>query len=294
MNHICKKCGKEYYVRPSDERLGRRVQYCSTACAQQAKKKRLDKVCLQCGKPFEVQAKSQKQRPCNFCSIQCSRQHAKETTDKYLDKMNFIGLYQSGKTLAEVGELCQSNAMTIRRRLIERGIPLRPTHAHAKGAGNVMYGKTHTPEAIAKIREANRRQFSKPSERERQAQVAAKLIAEGRTGKQFNKLEQAFANLLTEMGIAYTWGHRLGRYVFDFYIPHKLLLIECDGSFWHADPRFFDRSSLHKVQVTNLENDRKKDAFAQERGFSLIRFWEHDIHHSPDLIKARLAELLQQ
>jgi very-short-patch-repair endonuclease len=157
------------------------------------------------------------------------------------------------------------------------------------GPRNGMFGRTHTPEARAKISAAVRRQFSTQEARDRQAEITAKQIAAGRTGKTHNKLETLFASILDDLSIEYTWQYRLGRYSYDFYLPKINALIETHGTFWHADPRFYSRDNLSEIQQHNAINDKLKATFAQKSGYKLLHFWEYDIHNNPEKIRASLA-----
>jgi len=147
-----------------------------------------------------------------------------------------------------------------------------------------MYGRTHTPEARAKISAANKRQFSDPMARERHALLTCKQIQEGRTGKSYNRLEQTVAGMLKDRNISYLQQYRLGRYVFDFFLPASNTLIEVNGRFWHADPRFYNHTSLSPVQVHNTANDIRKAIRALQDGFSIRILWEDDIKDGSAII----------
>jgi len=159
------------------------------------------------------------------------------------------------------------------------------------GSANGMFGKTHTPEAKAKIREANRQQFEVPGARLRQARITTQQIADGRTGKAFNKLETKFAAILDKMAICFVWQYRLNRYVFDFFLPDTNTLIEIHGTFWHADPRFYDHASLGSIQQKNVANDVNKKQTALDRGFNYTCVWEHDIHNAPSMVIKIMKEI---
>lgn len=145
------------------------------------------------------------------------------------------------------------------------------------GKVNGMFGRTHTPEAREKIRQANRRQFSDPQAREAHALTTIKQIQEGRTGKAYNSLEQTVAKLLDEAGTAYNQQYRIGRFLFDFYLPESITLIEVHGRFWHADPRFYGDKELTKIQKRNTANDIRKAERAKKDGYRLVILWEDDI-----------------
>ena len=81
--------------------------------------------------------------------------------------------------------------------------------------------------------------------------------------------------------------------MFDFYLPAYNAAIECDGGYWHADPRFYpDRDSLDSVQREGVERDARKNLAVRRAGLRLLRYWEHDITTRPDWIRRRLVRAL--
>jgi len=151
------------------------------------------------------------------------------------------------------GDLNPACRIDVRKRIsktrIERGV--------AKGKNNPMFGKTHTPDSIAKI-------FS-----HRKMNRLEKLVAD--------ELDKAsipyyFQFFITENGICKSY---------DFKIKDRPIILEIDGDFWHGHPEaknHFDRLD----QVKN--NDILKNSMASNRGYKLIRFWERDIKKDPSII----------
>jgi G:T-mismatch repair DNA endonuclease (very short patch repair protein)/predicted DNA-binding protein YlxM (UPF0122 family) len=153
-----------------------------------------------------------------------------------------------------------------------------PVHSKANaGAHNGMYGRTHTDEVKQRLRESVAVQFSKPGAREHHAIKTCEQIKSGKTGKAYNKLETKFAAILDMMGVQYECQYRIGRFLFDFYVPYFNLLIEVHGTFWHADPRRYSHLELTPIQQRNVSNDARKSERAIRDGFNLIIFWESDI-----------------
>lgn len=80
----------------------------------------------------------------------------------------------------------------------------------------------------------------------------------------------------------------------DIYIPSFNLVIECDGSFWHSDPRLFPNGPKYEYQVMKLEKDKIKNEYLTSHGFILLRFWEIDIKENKKLITESLNKILCQ
>ncbi len=81
---------------------------------------------------------------------------------------------------------------------------------------------------------------------------------------------------LKELGVAYKWEQRFGKYWVDFYLPDYNLAIECDGVYWHHGKE---------------EHDKKRDASLTEKHYiRVLRFTAEQINGNiRDLIIAVLA-----
>jgi len=75
-----------------------------------------------------------------------------------------------------------------------------------------------------------------------------------------------------------------GRYCacIDFFLPDHNIAIEVNGTFWHADKRFYDRSNLYSSQIRTLERYSKKLIILESLQFKLVEIWEEDINKSPE------------
>ena len=79
----------------------------------------------------------------------------------------------------------------------------------------------------------------------------------------------------------------------DVYIPSKNLIVECDGSFWHCDPRLFPNGPIYDYQKNKIERDKIKTDYLINKGYELLRFWEVDIIDNPELVKEKLNEKIK-
>ena len=127
----------------------------------------------------------------------------------------------------------------------------------------------HTPEVQNKRTISTNRVRNTPEYEEAWAKGMSKVHRyRGRTS-----IEVTVANLLTSLGVEYEEQKHIGRYCVDFYVPHKNLVIECDGEYWHGERK-----------PGAKEKDARKDAFLASKGYSIFRFPEPDIkngHFSP-------------
>lgn len=131
------------------------------------------------------------------------------------------------------------------------------------------------PEFKRNLKNAMERVYASPEYQEAWAEGMSKAHRyRGRTS-----IEVIVASLLTSLEIEYEEQERIGRYLVDFYVPTKNLVIECDGTYWHGERK-----------AGAKEKDARKDAFLLSRGYSVFRIPETDIKNGnfSSLIEALL------
>ena len=106
-------------------------------------------------------------------------------------------------------------------------------------------------------------------------------------------IEKIIRDFLESNNITHRTQYHIGRFIADFYIPNINTIIECNGDFWHANPKLYDSNNLHKIQIKNTERDKRKDIFVKSKGMDLIILWEYDINNNLNEIKEKLNEILQ-
>jgi len=144
-----------------------------------------------------------------------------------------------------------------------------------KNVSDAMSGRTLSKEHSRKLRKINNEYWSKSENRLEQRKRTIDRLQK----RQFNEisnLERNFKYLLDELGISYTHQYKLSYYLFDFRIKDTNILIEVDGDFYHCNPDIYDEP-VSEVQVSVIENDKKKNVVAKNKEFKLVRFWEYDI-----------------
>ena len=64
----------------------------------------------------------------------------------------------------------------------------------------------------------------------------------------------------------------------DIYIPELKIGIEFDGTYWHADPRFYDKDFIimNRTAEEIWERDKEKSRLCENIGIKLIRIKEYD------------------
>jgi len=108
----------------------------------------------------------------------------------------------------------------------------------------------------------------------------AKRISEyNRTNKGRTSIEFAIERELTRTGEIFIDQFTLldGRTVVDFLLPSKKIVIYCDGDYWHKKPEVAKRDTVQNQRL-------------QEEGYTVFRFWEHEIKQSASACVQRIYQ----
>jgi very-short-patch-repair endonuclease len=106
------------------------------------------------------------------------------------------------------------------------------------------------------------------------------------------RFELFFQLLNIEFQHSYYINTKENHFIYDFYLPKHKCLIEVDGDFWHCNPDSKYALPECKTQDINIFNDQKKNQWAKDNGFKLLRFWETDINDNPQQIIETLKKEL--
>jgi DNA mismatch endonuclease (patch repair protein) len=86
----------------------------------------------------------------------------------------------------------------------------------------------------------------------------------------------------------------------DFVFPQLRLAVFVDGCFWHGCPKHMTwpktRAAFWLAKITgNKARDRRVNRALRERGWSVVRIWEHELkkRNEPQLVR-RLSRFLGQ
>ena len=113
-----------------------------------------------------------------------------------------------------------------------------------------------------------------------------------------SKLEEKFATeFLEKLGVKYIYQFEakdIGRW-FDFYLLEHNIIIEVDGSYFHADPRVVSEDKLKPMHKKNIRVDEYKNRWALAHGIPILRIWEKDINEKPgEVLKELKTRLYMQ
>lgn len=153
----------------------------------------------------------------------------------------------------------------------------RVSDAHMRQLKRLHSVRTQRQRTVqpAAMTAARRKQLAAMTPDERREQAMPAVIASRR--RHPTNIEIAVETLLLELGIDFVAQHRIGRYVVDFHVPSRRLVIECDGEYWHSLPEA-------------VEKDARRDLYLANCGYRVIRLKEREIGAlTTDALKRKFA-----
>lgn len=108
---------------------------------------------------------------------------------------------------------------------------------------------------------------TKPENKALMREHGARTAMQGQRGP--TDIECIMADALDAIGVVYAYQFPISNHhgiIFscDFALPSARIVIECDGSYWHALPNMMKR-------------DKHKDAYLKAAGYTLLRFSDKQI-----------------
>lgn len=143
----------------------------------------------------------------------------------------------------------------------------RKVHGHT--------GKKHSPENIQKFRENTAKMYH---------------------DKKYNRvtsIEIKVREFLQEIGIEFIEQYHFKYYSLDFVLEKQKVCIECQGTYFHVDPRIYPNGPVSKVQKRNFWRDNAKKKYLTNKGWTFIELWETEINDGQfkEILICRLKEL---
>ena len=139
------------------------------------------------------------------------------------------------------------------------------------GENNHFYGKHHNEETKQKLREM-RQTFVMP--------------------QKDTSIEVKLQNMLKDFGIQFeTHKAILGQP--DIFIEPNVV-IYVDGCFWHICECRFDKNKLTDKQKLKIIYDQSITQKLIDKGYIVLRFWEHEINNDFENVKKRILKILKK
>lgn len=154
---------------------------------------------------------------------------------------------------------------------------------HSQATKNKMslarIGVPKAPETIRKMTIAQRH----PQARRRNAMQASAMNAAGLARR--SKVELQAEQRLVKAGVQFQAQYRHGKYVADFFLPERNMIVEVYGCYWHVCQVCPDgqhsRPAGAKTANRRRYLDAQKRVYFERRGFVFKVIWEHKMKANP-------------
>lgn len=157
---------------------------------------------------------------------------------------------EKGLTISEIVKISNWSRGTVYKRLRRYGL-VRSVSEALKGKPSTFKGKHHTEETRKKLSMLTVKQLASSMMKMKDTSIEIKLEEELRRNHIY------YQKHISLCGIT----------VPDFYLPDYRLAIYTDGEYWHNLPIVKNR-------------DEKQNKILKQKGYRVLRFWEHEINKS--------------
>lgn len=238
--------------------------------AGQERAPRVTTHCLQCGKEIRVRAERYARGFGRFCSRSCRVRH--------YPHRHPLGTQFKSRITVPCGGCGKPMQLT--------EAEARHHHFCSRACVNKGRPPAHPKEKIHKVCLSCGKEFlSFPSTAQRHQYCSRECVGYATTVKHNREkprtlIEILLSEELTARGILHEDQFHTPPWIVDIALPQPKIAIEADGDYWH---------SLAAAQ----QRDARKDAALTALGWTVFRFWEHEIRESPakciDKVVAYLA-----
>ncbi len=120
-----------------------------------------------------------------------------------------------------------------------------------------------------------------------------KISGMNQYSNKYTSIEKKIADLLVLLGIPFLHNAKIGRYVVDFCIAGKIIIL-CDGDYWHANPKFYNENFERRGKTAKeiWEKDDLMLIDLNTEGYDVLRFWECEIHNDIDAVMEKIQKRL--
>lgn len=148
--------------------------------------------------------------------------------------------------------------------------------ARAKSPLKARHITPHSPESIEKMRIET-----------------AKRWASGAFNK-VTSIHLKMRDFLESLGLKFVEEYQVKYFSLDFAFPESKIGIECQGTYFHIDPRIYPNGPINAIQRRNFGRDNaKRKIVCDQEGWTIIEVWETEINDGSfkEFLKCKLLEL---
>ena len=234
--------------------------------------------------------------------------HSPEQTFKIKQKnMTGINNPMSGKQSWCKGETKETNTI-VKNKAIKQSITRKELFIkgvlNLNGKNNPMYGlpswnnglTTENCDILKKMGEKSsilrKKEWANLSEIEKDKRRKHCAIIGAKCKKSKTTIELKIEEILKNYNINYVDNHYKNGFVFDFYLPDHNIVIECQGDYWHSNPRKYSSANINDIQRKNIDRDNRKKKYLSDNSIPNLFLWEYDIRRNLNSVKKQIKHII--
>lgn len=178
----------------------------------------------------------------------------------------------------------------------------KPWNKGKKYESPSMKGRKLSQEHIEKLKAARARSPVKARHTQKHSKKTREILkirqAEKWKKGVFNRktsIEIKVEDFLKELGLLkdFCFQEQVKYFTLDFGDKKRKIGIECQGTFFHTDPRVYPNGPITAIQKRNAGRDKSKRIFFEKEGWLIIELWETEINNGEfkEILKSKLLEL---
>ena len=279
----CLNCGKEL------DRCEKK--FCNNKCYQEYKRKEFEKTlvynhCIICGKPTLNE---------KYCSQECMGKDParKITAVKNLEKVNEtpwtekeIEFLINNYGIMPISDLCEYLKRN-QGEVIKKANDINIKSKRYWKDEDILYLQAHCNDSLESLKNALHKSSSAIMNK------FAKINGfQDNKGNSIISVQEFVSKFIKEeLKINVLEEFHVGKYITDILVG--TLDIEIQGTYWHADPRFYPQETISESQKQHIERDRLKKEYFEKKGIKILYLWEYDIISNPQKCKEIIAEKIK-
>jgi len=111
------------------------------------------------------------------------------------------------------------------------------------------------------------------------------------------KIDLRMKKILSQMNLKYKMYPKMFGNP-DFVLKRKKIIIYCDGDFWHGYKYNEKKKPAKKFWKDKIEGNMERDTRITRKlrrdGWSVLRFWEHDVEKKPEKCVRRIRRKITE
>lgn len=157
--------------------------------------------------------------------------------------------------------------------------------------GETKYNNKKIKDAAKKISVSRKRWWDDLSQDDKD-KIIGNLSLAANKAKKDTKIEIIIKRSLDKMNILYIKNYKQGRFIFDFYLPDNNFIIECQGDYWHGNPKIY--KTLNEIQIKNKIRDKNKIEYLKKNKINSLFLWENEIYKNKEILEKIILEKINE